>query len=91
MGALLVPAGDFPFNANWPVVGRFSVVALVGDFPSILLGVRERDEDLDLEKCWGPSGDRGPGWSTQRHGRPMGGLAPTALYWVAPWPEALPR
>ena len=50
MGALLVPAGDLPFNANWPVVGCFGVVALVGDFPSVLLGVRERDEDPNLEK-----------------------------------------
>ena len=50
MGALLVPTGDLPFNANWPVVGRFGVVALVGDFPSVLLGVRERDEDPNLEK-----------------------------------------
>ena len=51
MGALLVPAKDLPFNANWPVVGRFGVVALAGDFPSVLIGVRERDEDSDLEKC----------------------------------------
>jgi hypothetical protein len=50
IGALLVPTGDLPFNANWPVVGRFGVVALVGDFPSVLLGVRERDEDPNLEK-----------------------------------------
>ena len=91
MGALLVPTGDLPFNANWPVVGRFGVVALVVDFPSVLLGVRERDEDPDLGKRWGSSGDRALGWSTQGHGRPTGGLAPTALRWVAPWPEALPR
>jgi len=50
MRALLVPARDFPFNANWPMVGRFGVVALVGDFLSVLIGVRERDEDPDLEK-----------------------------------------
>ena len=50
MGALLVPTRDLPFNANWPVVGRFGVVALVVDFPSVLLGVRERDEDPNLEK-----------------------------------------
>ena len=54
MGALVVPAGDLPFNDNWPMVGCFGVVALVGDFPSVLLGVRERDEDPDLEKRWGP-------------------------------------
>ena len=54
MGALLVPAGDLPFNANWPVVGCFGVVALVGDFPSVLLGVRERDKDPDFGKRWGP-------------------------------------
>ena len=56
MGALLVPAEDFPFNANWPLVGCFGVVALIGNFPSILLGVRERDEDPDLEKRWGVFG-----------------------------------
>jgi hypothetical protein len=50
MGALLVPTGDLHFNANWPMVGCFVVVALVGDFPSVLLGVRERDEDPDVEK-----------------------------------------
>ena len=50
MGALLVPTGDLPFNANWPVVGHFGVVALFGDFPSVLLGVRERDENPDLEE-----------------------------------------
>ena len=41
MGALLVPVGDLPFNANWPMVGRFGVVALVGDFPSVLIRARE--------------------------------------------------
>ena len=56
MGALLVPARDLPFNANWPVVGCFGVVALVGDFPSVLLGVREHDEDLDLVERWGVLG-----------------------------------
>ena len=53
MGALVVPAGDLPFNDNWPMVGCFGVVALIGDFPSVLLGVRERDDDPDLEKRWG--------------------------------------
>ena len=53
MGALLVPVGDLPFNANWPMVGCFGVVALVGDFPSVLLGVREHDEDPVLGKHWG--------------------------------------
>ena len=91
MGALLVPAGDLPFNANWPMVGCFGVVALVGVFPSVLLKVRERDEDPDLEKRWGSSGDSASGWSTQRHGRLTRGLSPTALRWVAPWLEALPR
>ena len=56
MGALLVPAEDLPFNANWPMVGRFGVVALVEDFPSVLLGVRERDEDPGLEERWGVLG-----------------------------------
>ena len=56
MGALLVPTGDLPFNANRPVVGSFGVVALVGDFPSVFHGVRERDEDPNLEKCWGVLG-----------------------------------
>ena len=56
IGALLVPTGDLPFNANWPVVGRFGMVALVGDFLSVLIGVRERDEDPDVEKCWGVLG-----------------------------------
>jgi len=67
MGALLVPTGDLPFNASWPLVGRFGMVALVGDFPSVLLGVRERDEDPDLEERWGVLE------------RPTRGLAPTAL------------
>ena len=56
IGALLVPTGDLPFSANWPVVGRFGVVALVGDFPSVLLRVREWDEYPGLEECWGVLG-----------------------------------
>jgi hypothetical protein len=72
MGALLLPIGDLPFNTNWPVVGRFGVVALVGDFLSVLLGVRERDEDLDLEKHWGSSGERTPGRSTDQWFGPDG-------------------
>ena len=56
MGALLVPTRDLPFSANWPVVGRFGVVALVGAFLSVLLRVRERYEDPDLEKHWGVLG-----------------------------------
>jgi len=73
MGALLV----------WPMVGRFGVVALVGDFPSVLLGVRERDEDPDLEEHWGVLGRQRSGsvnpktWSTDQRfgpdGPPVGG------------------
>ena len=74
MGALLVPTRDLPFNANWPVVGLFSMVALVGDFPSDLLGVRECDEDPNLEERWGSSGDRAPGRSTDRGFGPDGPL-----------------
>ena len=72
MGALLVPTGDLPFNANWPVVGRFGVVALVENFSSVLLRVRERDEDPDLEKRWTVLGRPRSGsvdpktWSTDR-------------------------
>jgi len=50
------------------------MVALVGDFPSDLLGVRECDEDPDLEERWGSSGDRAPGRSTDRGFGPDGPL-----------------
>jgi len=82
-GALLEPTRDLPFNANWPVVGRFGMVSLVGDFPSVLLRVRERDEDPDLEKRWGVLGRPRSGsvdpktWSTDQgfgpDGPPVGG------------------
>ena len=80
MGALLVPIGDLPFHANWLVVGRFGVVALVEDFPSVLLGVRERDEDPGLEERWGVLGRPRSGsvdlktWSTDRRFGPNGPL-----------------
>ena len=56
MGALLVLAGDLPFNANWPMVGRFGVVALVRDFSSVLIRAREPNEDPGLEKHLGVLG-----------------------------------
>jgi hypothetical protein len=80
MGALLVPARDLPFNTKYPVVDRFGVVALVGDFLSVLLGVRERDEDPDMEKRWGVLGRPRPGsvhpktWSTDLGFAPDGPL-----------------
>ena len=65
------------------MVGRFGMVALVGDFTSVLLGVRERDEDPDLEERWGVLGQPGSRsvdpktWSADRRfgpdGPPVGG------------------
>ena len=45
MGQLSLPIAIF--RASWPLVARTSVVERLGDFPSSLHGVSEREDDAE--------------------------------------------